>query len=129
MLIVEDQDYMRQMLREFLQGAFPGKNILEACDGHSALALCSERRPRVVLMDIGLTDVNGIDLTEKIKAMLPDTAVIIVSSHTGSAYTERARAAGAFAYVNKDAVHAELLPAINAALGRTPPGNNPRQIQ
>lgn len=116
MLIVEDQDYMRQMLREFLQGAFPGKNILEAGDGRSALALCSERRPRVVLMDIGLPDANGIDLTEKIKAMLPETAVIIVSSNAGSAYTERARAAGAFAYVTKEAVHEELLPAVCAAM-------------
>lgn len=128
MLIVEDQDYMRQMLREFLQAAFPGKNILEAADGHSALALCHERKPRVVLMDIGLPDANGIELTARIKTMLPDTAVIIVSNCASSAYTERAKAAGAFAYVNKDAIHAELLPTITAALGRTPHGNNPHQV-
>lgn len=127
MLIVEDQDYMRQMLREFLQGAFPGKNILEAGDGRSALALCSERRPRVVLMDIGLPDANGIDLTEKIKAMLPETAVIIVSSHAGNAYTERARAAGAFAYVTKEAVHEELLPAVVAALRQQGSGNTAQE--
>lgn len=128
MLIVEDQDYMRRMLREFLQSAFPHKNILEASDGRSALALCSERRPGVVLMDIGLPDANGIDLTTQIKAMLPDTAVIIVSSHAGSAYTERAKTAGAFAYINKEAVHDELLPTIAAALGQTPSGNSPHQV-
>jgi two-component system chemotaxis response regulator CheY len=121
MLIVEDQDYMRRMLREFLQAAFPEKNILEASDGRSALALCSERRPGVVLMDIGLPDANGIELTAQIKSMLPDTAVIIVSNQTGSAYTERARAAGAFAYIAKEAVHDELLPTVTAALGRTRP--------
>jgi DNA-binding NarL/FixJ family response regulator len=121
MLIVEDQDYMRRMLREFLQAAFPGKNILEASDGRSALALCSARRPGVVLMDIGLPDANGIELTAQIKSMLPDTAVIIVSNQTGSAYTERARAAGAFAYIAKEAVHDELLPTVTAALGRTRP--------
>jgi DNA-binding NarL/FixJ family response regulator len=129
MLIVEDQDYMRQILREFLQAAFPEKKILEARDGRSALFICSEYRPEIVLMDIGLPDANGIELAAQIKAMLPDATVIIVSNQTGSAYTKRARAAGAFAYVNKDAVHAELLPAINAALGRTSPGNNSRQIQ
>lgn len=125
MLIVEDQDYMRHMLREFLQAAFPDKNILEAADGRSALALCSERRPGVVLMDIGLPDANGIELTAQIKTMLPDTAVIIVSSHTGSAYTERAKAAGAFAYVNKEAVHDKLLSTIAAALGLKQSGNDP----
>jgi DNA-binding NarL/FixJ family response regulator len=116
MLIVEDQDFMRRVLREFLQSAFPDKNIMEAEDGHSALVLCRERHPGVVLMDVGLPDANGIELTAQVKQMLPDTAVIIVSTHTGSAYTERARAAGAFAYVAKDAVHQELLPAIRAAL-------------
>lgn len=123
MLIVEDQDYMRRMLREFLQAAFPGRNIFEAADGRSALALCNERRPRLVLMDIGLPDANGIELTEQIKIMLPDTAIIIVSNHSGSAYTERAKAAGAFAYINKQAVHEKLLPSVNAALGLPPSGN------
>ena len=127
MLIVEDQDYMRRMLREFLQAAFPDKTIFEAGDGRSALALCSERRPGIVLMDIGLPDANGIELTARIKSMLPDTAVIIVSSHAGSAYTERAKAAGAFAYVAKDAVHDELLPTVTAALGLAHPGTNPQQ--
>jgi DNA-binding NarL/FixJ family response regulator len=116
MLIVEDQDFMRRVLREFLQSAFPDKNIMEAEDGRSALVLCRERHPGVVLMDVGLPDANGIELTAQVKQMLPDTAVIIVSTHTGSAYTERARAAGAFAYVAKDAVHQDLLPAIRAAL-------------
>lgn len=72
-------------------------------------------------MDIGLPDANGIELTAQIKSMLPDTAVIIVSNQTGSAYTERARAAGAFAYIAKEAVHDELLPTVTAALGRTRP--------
>lgn len=127
MLIVEDQDYMRRMLREFLQAAFPDKNILEAGDGRSALALCTERRPGIVLMDIGLPDANGIELTAQIKRMLPDTAVIIVSNQTGNAYTERAKAAGAFAYVNKEAVHDELLPTVTAALDLAHPDTNPQQ--
>ncbi len=127
MLIVEDQDYMRRMLREFLQTAFPDKNILEAGDGRSALALCTERQPGIVLMDIGLPDTNGIELTAQIKTMLPDTAVIIVSNQTGSAYTERAKAAGAFAYISKEAVHDELLPTVTAALGLKRSGNDPQK--
>ena len=118
-LIVEDQGYMRRTLREFLQSVYPGINILEAEDGRGALALCRERRPALVLMDIALPDTNGIELTEQIKAMLPDSHVIIVSSHTDSAYIERAQAAGALAYIFKDKVYSELLPAMSAALGRT----------
>lgn len=126
MLIVEDQDYMRRMLREFLQAAYPDKNILEAADGRSALALCRERRPTIVLMDIGLPDANGIELTAQIKSMLPDTAVIIVSSNAGSAYTERARDAGAFAYITKETVYGKLLPAVHAALSTKHTGNDPQ---
>lgn len=117
MLIVEDQDYMRRALRAFLQSVFPDKNVLEAADGKSALVLCRECRPKLVLMDIVLPDANGIELTAKIKDMLPDTAVIIVSNHSGSAYSERAKAAGAFACIAKDAVYEDLLPAVGAALG------------
>lgn len=116
MLIVEDQDYMRQTLRAFLQTAFPDKNVREAANGKSAMALCREHRPKLVLMDIVLPDANGIELTARIKAMLPDTAVIIVSSYSGSAYSDRAKAAGAFACIAKDAVYEDLLPAVGAAL-------------
>jgi DNA-binding NarL/FixJ family response regulator len=123
MLIVEDQQYMRRMLREFLQAEFPGKTIREAGDGSSAMALCQAHHPGVVLMDIMLPDANGIDLTAKIMAEMPGTAVIIVSSHTGSAYVERAKAAGAFACIGKDVLHRELLPAVNAALA-APVQNN-----
>lgn len=116
MLIVEDQDYMRAMLREFVQSAYPDKHVLEAKDGSSGLALCYAYRPQVVLMDIRLPDANGIDLTAQIRKRLPDTEVIIVSSLAGSAYVERAKVAGACAYVTKDAVHEQLLPAIAVAL-------------
>ena len=91
MLIVEDQDFMRQMLRDYLQSAYPDAAIMEAADGARALELCRSRSPQLVLMDVGLPDANGIDLTAQVKEMLPETAVIIVSQHAGQAYVERAR--------------------------------------
>ena len=120
MLIVEDQSYLRRVLREFLQEAFPDRTIREAEDGSSALAQCRTHEFGVILMDIGLPDANGIELTAKIKRIQPDAAVIVVSSRCGSVYIERARAAGAFAYVAKDAVYQELLPAVKAALAQRP---------
>lgn len=127
MLIVEDQEAMRRSLREFLQSAFPEKKILEAADGATALRLCREHPPSVVLMDIGLPDANGIELTAHIKAMLPDTRVIVVSAFTGKAYADHARAAGAFAYIEKSTVYEALLPALQAALSphSGSAGNNP----
>ena len=122
MLIVEDQEYMLRTLVEYVQSAYPDIAIMEAADGARALELCRSRSPQLVLMDVGLPDANGIDLTAQVKEMLPETAVIIVSQHAGQAYVERAHAAGAFAYITKDKVYRELLPTVGRALGRAPSG-------
>jgi DNA-binding NarL/FixJ family response regulator len=119
-LIVEDQDFMRRMLVEFVQSAYPGITVMEAADGARALQLCRSNRPRLVLMDVALPDANGIELTAKIRRMLPETEVVIVSQHAVAAYVERARATGAFAYITKDKVYRELLPTIDRALGHAP---------
>ena len=122
MLIVEDQAVMRRMLVEYVQSAYPDITVMEAADGARALQLCRSSRPRLVLMDVALPDANGIELTAQIRAMLPETEVVIVSQHAVEAYVERAHAAGAFAYITKDKVYRELLPAIDRALGRAPSG-------
>ena len=122
MLIVEDQEPMRSALREFLQAAYPQADIREAADGARALELCSGPRLPLVLLDVGLPDANGIDLIPRIKALQPDSVIIVVSQHTERAYAERARAAGAFAYVNKGAIYRELLPAIAEGLRVAPGG-------
>ncbi|HEX7811151.1 MAG TPA: response regulator transcription factor [Burkholderiales bacterium] len=117
MLIVEDQEMMRHSLREFLQAAFPHETIREAQNAHQALAFCRDQPPRLVLMDVQLPDGNGIDLTAQLKAMLPDTAIIVVSQHSAQPYVERALGAGADAYITKDKVYRELLPAIERHSG------------
>lgn len=116
MLIVEDLDLMRRMLREYLQAEYPQAAILEAASGARALDLCRSRGPDVVLMDVGLPDANGIDVAAQIREMLPKTAVIVVSQHDAGAFVERARAAGAFAYITKSEVYRQLLPTISRAL-------------
>jgi len=128
MLIVEDQEQMRSALREFLQSAYPDATIREAADGASGLELCRRHHPRLVLMDVGLPDANGIDLVARIKALLPDCAVIVISQHAVRTYAERARAAGAFAYVAKDAIYRKLLQVVAGALGAaTEPRPNDRR--
>ena len=120
MLIVEDQAYMRRTLRNFLQSAFPDETIHEAADGSSALAVCRDARPSVILMDIELPDANGIELTAQIRQLLPETAVIVVTMHTSTEYARRALAAGAYAYVPKNSIDEALIPAVRAALARRP---------
>jgi diguanylate cyclase (GGDEF)-like protein/PAS domain S-box-containing protein len=125
-LIVEDQDTMRRALRDFLELSLPAATVLEAADAASAFELCLAHRPALVLMDVSLPDGNGIELTGRIRSVLPDIAVIVVTQHAGPAYLERARAAGAGALVGKHALHRDLLPAIRSTVAQAE-GPKPEQ--
>lgn len=126
-LIVEDQGTMRTTLRDFLEISLPGCDILEAADGAQALEILAARQPHLILMDVGLPDTNGIELTARIRAALPRTRVIVVSSQSANIYAEQALAAGASAYIRKENLFAELQPQIVQALGITPTGNAPER--
>lgn len=119
-LIVEDQALMRETLRGFLQLAFPGCSFQEADDGASALDACKGRRPDLVLMDKCLPDADGIELTARLRTIYPDIQVIVISQCSGEIYVQRALAAGARAYLVKDSLAAELVPAVAAAIGIAP---------
>jgi DNA-binding NarL/FixJ family response regulator len=116
MLIVEDENMMRQLLKEILQSAYPDSTIAETDSAERAIELCNSLRPPLVVMDVKLPDGNGIELTARIKALLPETSVIVVSQHAAQVYVERAHAAGVIAYITKDKVHQELLPTVASAL-------------
>ncbi len=107
---------MRNTLRSFVQLAHSDCDIVDAGTGQDGLQLCRERRPHLVLMDVRLPDSNGIELTAQVKEMLPETTVIIVSSHGETNYREHARANGASDYVVKDRIYQDLLPAIARAI-------------
>ena len=119
-LIVEDQALMRRTLRDFLQDAFPDCEFREAADGARALEACATHRPDLVLMDKCLPDADGIELTSRLKILYPDIQVIVVSHRSGEDYVRHALAAGARAYVVKDHLATELIPAMAAALGLAP---------
>ena len=116
-LIVEDQALMRQSLRDFLQSAFPDCNLQVATDGALALEACKAYRPNLVLMDKCLPDADGIELTVRLKILYPELHVIVVSYRSGEVYVKHALAAGARAYVVKDDLLTELIPAVAAAIG------------
>jgi len=119
-LIVEDQALMRQTLHDFLQNAFPDCNFLDVADGASALEACNAYRPILVLMDKCLPDADGIELTARLKKLYPVIQVIVISYRSGEIYVQRALAAGARAYLVKDNLTTDLIPAVAAAIGVPP---------
>ena len=116
-LIVEDHSPLRQILRDFLQSAFPSCNFREAADGASEVEACNAYRPNLVLMDVCLPYADGIELTARLKTLYPEMQVIVVSHRSGEVYVQRALAAGARAYVCKDHIVTDLIPAVAAAMG------------
>ena len=119
-LIVDDQALLRNSLRSFLQHAFPDCIFLEAADGASAIEACGTHRPKLILMDVCLPDANGIELTTRVKTLLPDARVIVMSYKSGKAYVKRALAAGGWAYICKDRLVTGLIPMITEAICREP---------
>ena len=119
-LIVEDHAAMRAGMSVLLQTAFPGCRVHEAEHSVRALTICFVHQPRLILMDICLPDANGIELAARIRKLFPEIEVIIVSNVSTDVHREQARAAGALAYIVKDRLHEELVPAVASALRITP---------
>lgn len=116
MLITEDNDSVRGSLCEWLREVFTGYEVLEAATGEEALIIVRSKTPRVVIMDISLPTMNGIEATRQIKASIPATQVVILTVHEEKAFRNDAAAAGASAFVPKRTMQKELLPALRAIL-------------
>jgi len=115
-LIVEDNNGMRKQILKYLLGLFPDGVFLEAKDGEEAVALAISSHPDIVLMDIGLPKMNGIEATRQIKDRLPHTQIVMLTIHNDSVYKDAAFAAGAVAYVIKENMNGELVPIIQSLL-------------
>ncbi len=115
-LIVEDHEGVRTGLREWLTSIFPDCRFLEAKSGEEAVSMACDHQPDVILMDIVLPQMSGIEATRRIKAMVPQAQVVMLTIYEGSVYQAQARAAGATAYVPKRTMHSDLVPVISALL-------------
>ena len=122
-LIVEDEALLRQTMHDYLRDAFPDCRFMDAAHGAGALEACKSRRPDLVLMDKCLPDADGIELTARLNMLYPGIQVIVISYRSGEIYAQSALAAGARAYLIKDNLSAELIPAVAAALGIAPATN------
>ena len=113
-LLVDDHSLVRSGLRMLLEQVDGLEVVAEAGDGRMGVQLALEHRPDVVIMDIGMPELNGLDATRKIKQRLPEVAVILLSMYSGDEYVTVAMENGADAYLVKDAAEVELELAIQA---------------
>ena len=117
-LLVDDQVSVRRGLRMRL-ALEPDLSIVgEAPDGATAIQLVAALRPDVVLMDIEMPGMDGITAAAALRAVAPECAVVMLSLHGDRATRARAEAAGAVAFVEKQAAEPVLLTAIRAAAGK-----------
>ncbi|NOT30123.1 MAG: response regulator transcription factor [Planctomycetes bacterium] len=114
-LLVDDHRLMREGLRKILEGT-PGIQVVgEAEDGHSALVAAAASRPDVVVMDVGMKGMNGIEATQRLRKEQPTVRVVALSTHADKRYVRNMIRAGAAAYVLKESASDDLLRAVQAA--------------
>jgi DNA-binding NarL/FixJ family response regulator len=107
-VLADDHVLIRAGLRALLQSLPNIEVIGEASDGHEAVDVISRDQPDVVMMDIGMPGLNGVDSTRRIVKQFPRTRVIMLSMHANEEYVGQALEAGAMGYLLKGAEPAEL---------------------
>ncbi len=113
-LLADDHVVMRTGLRALLERQPNLEVVGESENGRETIALASALKPDLVLMDVGMPVLNGIEATKTIVAENPATAVIILSMYADESYIMRALKAGARGYLLKDSAPADLISAIQA---------------
>jgi DNA-binding NarL/FixJ family response regulator len=113
-LIADDQKRTRRSLKALISTSLQGSEIWEAANGAEALRLAEDLHPQLVLMDIRMPEINGLDATRGIKSRWPEIKVLVLSLYPGR--QEEARAAGADLFVGKGESPERLLCALSSLL-------------
>jgi len=121
LLLVEDHTLFRAGIRALVEKSAGGHRIVgEAGDGLEALRLATELQPEIVLMDITMPRLNGIETCRQLAKAAPDARVVVLSMHADPAFVQASLDAGAWGYVLKDAAFGELEAAIRSAIELKP---------
>lgn len=113
-MVVDDSGYARRMHRRMLEGA--GHQVIEAASGIVALELFFLERPELVLLDLSMEDMNGLDVLARLRELDPQVRVIVVSADVQRSTAELVREAGALRFLSKPASPEQLLGAVGASL-------------
>ena len=114
-LVADDQALVREGLMTLLQVAAGIEPVAAAADGEEAVALAARHRPHVVLMDLRMPRLDGVEATRRIRAAQPETEIVVLTTHADDQSILGALQAGARGYLTKDAGIAEISRAIQAA--------------
>jgi len=116
-LIVDDHEVVREGLRLSLSRAPHIRVVGEASDGNGALELAERRKPNVVIMDVRMPGMDGLDATKALLEREPDTSVLIFTAYSERSLLARGLESGAKGYILKEAPHDTLLRAIEKVAG------------
>src|SRR5688572_1549889 len=118
-LLADDHSIVRRGLRSLIESEPDIRVVAEAGDGLEAIKLCDEHKPDAIILDVAMPKLNGIEVAERVQKLQRPPNVIVLSMHADESYIIRALAAGARAYLLKDATDEDLIPALRAvAAGR-----------
>jgi DNA-binding NarL/FixJ family response regulator len=113
-LLADDHTVMRAGLRLLLERHETFEVVGEAADGREAVEIATQQKPDVVVMDVAMPHLNGVEAARQILSRNPDTAIVMLSMHSDESYVLRSLKAGARAYLLKDSAEADLIAAIQA---------------
>ncbi len=119
-LIVDDHEVVRRGIRSLLQTKASFEICGEAVDGLDAVEKARESVPDVIIMDISMPNLNGLEATRQIRGIVPTTEIVILSQHESVEMARQAFKAGARGYVVKASVSKNLLKALETANAHEP---------
>lgn len=119
-LIADDHSLIRQGIKSLIRQDPLLEVIGEAADGHNLLDLLHRDPPNMVILDIAMPHLNGLEAMERIRFCCPEVAILVLTMHSGSQYFYSAIAAGAHGFLIKDDSESELLTAIHVIRGGKP---------
>jgi len=118
-VIVDDNMEYRMIVRALIRSLSETMTVVgEAADGEEALAVVLREQPDIVITDLVMPGLNGVELTKRLRTELPQTRIILMSSYTEDAYRLMVSDSGADAFVNKQLLTSTLLPAIRDVIRR-----------
>ena len=125
-VVVDDALDYRETVRFLVMSMGDAVTLVgEAADGEEGLALVLRERPDLVISDLVMPRLNGVELTRRIRRELPQTKIILMSSYTEDAYQHMASDSGADVFVNKGVLFQALVPAIRDLIRQISGGSDP----
>ena len=119
-ILADDHQLVRAGLRALLHSFDDVEVLAECSDGHQALAQVTQLKPDILMLDISMPGMNGLEVARRIPAISPSTRILVLSMHVGPEYVAQAMRAGIAGYLIKDAAVDELRNALDTlAMGRT----------